>query len=83
MTSPDARRFERFSLSGEGGSSAQSDVNLNVDASGAMEGKLAAVQPARDAIAAGLRVYVISMRDEGNLLALLNGEQGIGTQVVL
>ena len=83
MSSPDARRFERFSLSGEGGSSAQSDVNLNVDASGAMEGKLAAIQPARDAIAAGLRVYVISMRNEGNLLALLNGERGIGTQVVL
>ena len=58
------------------------DVNLNVDASGAMEGKLAAVQPARDAIAAGLQVYVISMRNEGNLLALLNGERGIGTQVV-
>lgn len=79
---PDAQRIEQFSLSNKGGVSAQLDDHRQGDASGAMAGKLTAVQPARDAIASGLRVHVLSMTSKGNLLKMLNSEQASGTMIV-
>jgi isopentenyl phosphate kinase len=62
-------------------SAAQLDDHRQVDASGAMLGKLAAVQPARDAIYSGLRVQILSMIKEGNLTDFLAGKEEIGTLV--
>ena len=75
---PAAQRVAQFSLS-RGGSAVQLDTHQQVDASGAMAGKLAALHPAHDAMTAGLHVHVISMMKKGSLFALLNGEQEIGT----
>lgn len=78
---PDAQQIESFSL-GETAKSADLDSHQQVDASGAMAGKITAVLPARNAIAAGLQVHIISMIDQGNLRDLLNGARVNGTQLV-
>jgi isopentenyl phosphate kinase len=78
---PDARRVDTFSLSGNNRTAAQLDDHRQVDASGAMLGKLAAIQPTRDAIASGLHVHILSMIKKGSLTDLLKGKEAIGTRV--
>ncbi|MFN2295987.1 MAG: isopentenyl phosphate kinase [Candidatus Promineifilaceae bacterium] len=78
----DAQPIHEFSLSSIGGGDALLDDHRKVDASGAMAGKLAAVQPAREAIFAGLSVHILSMIKEGNLTDLLSGKEETGTLVV-
>lgn len=79
---PDSRRIERFSLGKTTDVSARLDSHRQVDASGAMAGKIAAVLPALEAIAAGLRAHIISMIAPGNLAGLLSGERPNGTRLV-
>ncbi len=78
----EARPIAQFSLSRNRGAKAQLDAHRQVDASGAMAGKLDAVLLARDAITSGLRVHVLSMKRKGRLAGLLGGQQGIGTAIV-
>lgn len=78
---PEAKLIKQFSLGNMTDASIKLDGQQQADASGAMGGKLTAVLPARNAIAAGLQVHVLSMIEAGSLLALLNGG-GVGTQVV-
>jgi isopentenyl phosphate kinase len=78
---PDAGRVDVFSLSGKSSSAAQLDDYRQVDASGAMLGKLAAIQLTRDAISSGLHVHILSMIKPGSLTDLLEGKKGIGTRM--
>lgn len=78
---PTAQRLPQVSLGGLATSPAQLDRQQQRDASGAMAGKLDALQPAVDAMKAGLRVDVLSMLQPGHLRALLSG-QAVGTQLV-
>jgi ABC-type arginine/histidine transport system permease subunit len=50
--------------------------------SGAMAGKLAALQPAHEAVDHGLRVHVLTMMKKGRLLAALSEKKGAGTMIV-
>lgn len=78
---PQARRLTQWSLRGLDTATAHLDRRQQLDASGAMAGKLEAAHRAYDAIAAGLRVHVISMMNTDNLRELLSGN-AIGTQLV-
>lgn len=77
---PTARRLPRLSLGEQ--TAAALDDRPQLDASGAMAGKLRAVQRAHSAVAAGLRTWLISMAAPGNLRALLEGRPSGGTQFV-
>ncbi len=79
---PQAERIDRFSLSKSYGDAAQLDDHHQADASGAMAGKLTAVQPTRSAIASGLQVHILSMIEEGNLQNLLDKKAAVGTRIV-
>jgi isopentenyl phosphate kinase len=74
-----ARPLVRVSLSDV---SAELDARRAVDASGAMAGKLAAIRRGETAVAAGMRVDLISMMQPNNLRRLLQGEKDIGTRIV-
>ncbi|MFN2173739.1 MAG: hypothetical protein ACK2UF_20110, partial [Candidatus Promineifilaceae bacterium] len=76
---PYARRIEQLSLGNLDSGSARLDEKQKLDASGAMAGKLAALRPAREAIARGLRVHMLTMMSEGNLLAKSSEQQVTGT----
>ena len=76
---PEAQLINSFRLDAVADFGTQSIV----DASGAMAGKLTAVLPLRNAIAAGLQVHVLSMMEKGNLIGLLKGSRVGGTQIVL
>lgn len=78
---PQAKRIGQLSLQELVDGAAQLNVHQDLDASGAMAGKLDAVRQASDAMRAGLCVHVLSMMREGNLQALLNGKP-VGTQLV-
>lgn len=78
----EAQRVEQFSLSNQGSINARLDDRRQVDASGAMAGKLAAVQAASGAITAGLEVYILSMTKEGSLQNLLSGKRANGTLIL-
>ena len=56
--------------------------NQQVDASGAMGGKITAVFPAQEAIHNGLQVHIISMIKPGNLQTLIKNEHTIGTRII-
>jgi isopentenyl phosphate kinase len=53
------------------------------DASGAMQGKVASIEPVTDLIKNGLDVSIISMMESGSLKALLNGDTSNSTQIVV
>lgn len=76
---PGTKRLGQLSLR-DVATSARLERRSRVDASGAMAGKLDAVQRAHAAMAAGLRVDVISMFTPGSLSALLRGE-AVGTRI--
>lgn len=78
---PTAQRLPQVSLRGLGRGVAHLDRQQARDASGAMAGKLDAVQPAVEAIEGGMQVHVLSMLQAGNLRDLLSG-QAVGTQLV-
>jgi isopentenyl phosphate kinase len=78
---PAAKRIEQLSLRALDTATTDLDRRQQIDASGAMAGKLEATQRAQEAIAAGLHVHVISMMQPGNLPALLSGQR-VGTQLV-
>lgn len=85
---PDARLIHRLSLSageldGREPDGVELDSLAQVDASEAMLGKLKALHPAQPAMRAGqLTVHILSMSQPGNLRALLQGEEAVGTQVI-
>lgn len=74
-----ARRLAQVSL---GDVSAELDARRQVDASGAMAGKLAAIRAGETAVAAGMAVHLISMMQPNNLRRLLQGAQDVGTRIV-
>ena len=76
----DARRIPKLSLSDLG--SVTLDAHQQVDASGAMAGKLETIGQAREMITQGMDVHLFSMMEPGNLKALLEGDPGIGTKIV-
>jgi isopentenyl phosphate kinase len=78
----DAQLIHEYSLGNLDSDAALLDDHRTVDASGAMAGKLTAVQQARVAISSGLSVYILSMIKNGNLIDLLRGKEEIGTWVV-
>ncbi len=53
------------------------------DASGAMQGKVAAIEPVTDLIKKGLDVSVLSMMEYGSLKSLLNGDTSHSTHIVV
>lgn len=53
------------------------------DASGAMKGKISAIESAKDLIEKGLEISIISMMESGHLMALLKGDKSKSTQIVV
>jgi isopentenyl phosphate kinase len=53
------------------------------DASGAMQGKVASIEPISDLIKNGLEVSILSMMEYGSLKALLNGDTSNSTQIIV
>jgi isopentenyl phosphate kinase len=74
----DARLIEELSL---GDLEHLSARTVMTDASGAMRGKLANLEPLREEMRAGLRTAVISMMEPGRLRGLLEGEETEGTRI--
>jgi len=77
----DARPIPRLSLSDLGAITL--DAHQQVDASGAMAGKLEAIARGRDLLAAGMAVHLFSMMEPGALRALLEGAPGVGTEILV
>ena len=76
----DARRIPKLSLNDLG--SVALDAHQQVDASGAMAGKLESIGKAREMLADGMKVHLFSMMEPDNLKALLEGDSGIGTAIM-
>ncbi len=76
----DARPISRLSLGNLG--AVALDAHQWVDASGAMAGKLETIGQAGEMLAEGMEVHLFSMMERGNLKRLLDGESGIGTEIV-
>jgi len=53
------------------------------DASGAMQGKVASIEPVTDLIKKGLEVSILSMMQYGSLKTLLNGDTSNSTQIIV
>ncbi len=53
------------------------------DASGAMQGKVASIEPITDIIQKGLDVSILSMMKYGSLKAWLKGDTSNSTQIVV
>jgi isopentenyl phosphate kinase len=53
------------------------------DASGAMQGKVASIDPIKDLIQKGLQVSITSMMEYGHLTSLLKGDTSNSTQIVV
>jgi isopentenyl phosphate kinase len=58
------------------------EQKVSVDASGAMKGKLYSISTASDLITSGLEIALLSMMEEGNLKALLKGQEVQCTRIV-
>ena len=80
---PSATQFDEINLKEIEQVTEQMGVSGVVDASGAMKGKLASIEPAKDLIEGGLEVSLISMMEQGALKALLGGNKSKSTQVVV
>lgn len=78
----DTQRIERLSLATVARSGVVLDDHRQVDASGAMAGKLEAIKKAQAAMAGGMRTWLLSMMVYGNLLGVLEGAPGRGTEIV-
>lgn len=76
---PQAQRRPFLSLSQM---SVQTEAHPQVDASGAMAGKLRAMAQAEAEIAAGMETWLISMMQYGRFLALLRGADPGGTRLL-
>ncbi len=80
---PSATQFDEINLNEIEQVMEQMGASGVVDASGAMKGKIASIEPAKDLIEAGLEVSLISMMEQGALKALLGGNKSKSTQVVV
>lgn len=58
------------------------DAQHQVDASGAMAGKLETIAQAKEMLAEGMEIHLFSMMEPGNLKMLLEGDPGTGTEIV-
>ncbi len=59
------------------------DAHQQVDASGAMAGKLESIGQANGMLAQGMEVHLFSMMEPGNLRAFLQGDPAMGTEIVV
>ncbi|MFW9848896.1 MAG: isopentenyl phosphate kinase [Candidatus Thorarchaeota archaeon] len=79
---PNAELFDKLDLSNLDEAITSMGKAGVEDASGAMKGKIASVEPLKDLIQKGLDVSIISMTETGNLKALLKGDTSNSTQIV-
>jgi isopentenyl phosphate kinase len=82
-TNPEATLIDEIDLNNLDAALEQMGQSGIVDASGAMQGKLKAIAPAKELISKGLEVAFFSMMQPGNLKALLRGEQTKYTRIVV
>ena len=82
-TNPDAVLFDNVNLSNLDETIEKMGKAGVEDASGAMQGKVASIEPIKDLIQKGLDVSIISMMEYGSLKALLNGDTSNSTQIVV
>ncbi len=80
---PDAQLFDSINLSNLDEAIEKMGKAGAEDASGAMQGKVASIEPVTDLIKNGLEVSIISMMRYGALKALLNGDTSNSTQIVV
>jgi isopentenyl phosphate kinase len=80
---PDAVLFDEIDLSNLNEAIEKMGKAGVEDASGAMQGKVASIEPVTDLIMKGLDVSIISMMEYGSLKALLNGDTSNSTQIVV
>lgn len=82
-TNPDAVLFDEIDLSNLDEAIEKMGRAGVEDASGAMQGKVASIEPVTDLIKNGLEVSIISMMEYGSLKALLNGDTSNSTQIIV
>ncbi len=82
-TNPDAVLFDTVNLSNLDEAIEKMGKAGVEDASGAMQGKVASIEPITDLIQKGLDVSIISMMEYGSLKSLLNGDTSNSTQIVV
>lgn len=82
-TNPDAVLFDTINLSNLDEAIEKMGEAGVEDASGAMQGKVASIEPITELIQKGLDVSIISMMEYGSLKALLNGDTSNSTQIVV
>ncbi|MHA2025853.1 MAG: isopentenyl phosphate kinase [Candidatus Thorarchaeota archaeon] len=82
-TNPDAVLFDKIDLSDLDEAIEKMGKAGVEDASGAMQGKVASIEPVTDLIKEGLEVSILSMMEYGSLKALLNGNTSNSTQIVV
>ncbi|MFW9769613.1 MAG: amino acid kinase, partial [Candidatus Thorarchaeota archaeon] len=82
-TNPDAVLFDEIDLSNLDDAIKKMGKAGVEDASGAMRGKVASIEPVTDLIKEGLEVSILSMMEYGSLKALLNGDTSKSTQIVV
>ena len=82
-TNPDAVLFDTVNLSNLDEAIEKMGEAGVEDASGAMQGKVASIEPITDLIRKGLDVSIISMMKYGSLKSLLNGDRSNSTQIVV
>jgi isopentenyl phosphate kinase len=80
---PNARLFDSVDLSNLDEAIDKMGEAGVEDASGAMQGKVASIEPITDLIEQGLDVSILSMMEYGSLKALLNGDTSNSTQIVV
>jgi isopentenyl phosphate kinase len=81
-TNADASLIDRISLGELSTILKAMEQKVSVDASGAMKGKLYSISTASDLITSGLEIALLSMMEEGNLKALLKGQEVQCTRIV-
>ncbi len=80
---PDAKLFDHINLTNLDAAIEKMGKAGVQDASGAMKGKVAAIEPITDLIYNGLDVSIISMMEYGSLKALLKGDRTNSTRIVV
>jgi isopentenyl phosphate kinase len=80
---PEAKLFDTINLSNLDEAIEKMGKAGVQDASGAMKGKVASIEPVTDLIKQGLDVSIISMMDYGSLKALLKGDRSNSTHVIV
>ena len=81
-TNPDAILFKEIKIDKIEQILQEMDESTISDASGKMKGKLHSIVSCQDLIESGLEVFIITMMENDNLKALLNGQPFRGTKII-